>query len=304
MPNFFHPLSLMLLWSNAMTRVDHSVKNAAKNFVESRRTKNGGYAGRRNSSDIYYTSFAVRALVILGESPDSFDNAFRQYLREQQENLSNGAELSAYLSTMTLLDMPLSQDWCRNAWERFRRADGCFASSDSSRYSSTYHTFLAASCFALFDDDESIASIPAAAILSRQRDDGGFVELPPLRHSGTNPTAAAMGFLALRGAETDDFSSVKQFLLRRQLADGGFQAHSRAPVSDLLSSFSAFLSLKSMRAQNECRRDLLKDYVIRCRQRTGGYVGGAWDAEPDIEYTFYGLALEGLFAEPLAEPPS
>ena len=36
-------------------------------------------------------------------------------------------------------------------------------------------------------------------IRSRQRLDGGFVELEPMRHSGTNPTAAAVGLLKMLG---------------------------------------------------------------------------------------------------------
>ena len=36
---------------------------------------------------------------------------------------------------------------------------------------------------------------------SRRREDGGFVEIAPMRRSGTNPTAAAVGLFQLLGQE-------------------------------------------------------------------------------------------------------
>src|SRR5205814_233103 len=77
--------------------------------------------------------------------------------------------------------------------ETFRTPDGGYAKAVGSVSGSTYHTFLVGLCYQLLGRTLPRPDAIAAYIRSRRRDDGGFVELAPMRRSGTNPTAAAVG---------------------------------------------------------------------------------------------------------------
>src|SRR6185295_4813782 len=76
--------------------------------------------------------------------------------------------------------------------ETCRSPDGGYARTPGQKNGSTYATFLTVLCY-----EEVNRPLPDAAGLRaflevRQRPDGGFVELAPMRRSGTNPTAAAV----------------------------------------------------------------------------------------------------------------
>ena len=179
-------------------------------------------------------------------------------------------------------------------WERFHCSDGCFAASKNSTFSSTYTTFLTAIFYELLGESERIRAIPVEPILARQRSDGGFVELPPLQYGGTNPTAAAVGLLAILEIPLPEKQKTVDFLCRCQQPDGGFQAHAKIPIPDLLSSFSALMALYDLDASDQVNRFALRNFVTSLRSPDGGYFGLVHDQQSDVEYTFYGMALEAM----------
>ena len=129
-----------------------------------------------------------------------------------------------------------------------------------------------------------------------QRDDGGFVEIAPMRRSGTNPTAAAVALLnSLDGMDGDITDDVLGFLTDVVSTEGGFQANTRIPFADGLSTFTGLLT-----GQDLGRRDVIKpDRILEWLQTqielpTGGFRGASWDQQADAEYTFYGLGILGL----------
>src|SRR5437899_1326703 len=65
----------------------------------------------------------------------------------------------------------------------------------------------AALCYQLLVRPLTRAADVARIVLSRRRDDGGFVEVAPMRRSGTNPTAAGVGLLQLIQPEVDALSA-------------------------------------------------------------------------------------------------
>src|SRR2546422_789574 len=83
-------------------------------------------------------------------------------------------------------------------------ADGGYAKATGSASGSTYHTFLVGLCYQLLGRELPEPAHVLSFIRSRQREDGGFVELAPVRRSGTNPTAAAVGVLQLVDGLTAD----------------------------------------------------------------------------------------------------
>ena len=198
----------------------------------------------------------------------------------------------------------LPGDGLSDQLERFLREDGGYASSEKAAFSSTYHTFLVFGLLEHLAPDFRIDADELYRFLQkRQRSDGGFVELEPLKHSGTNPTVAGLGLLAcLRNSPMSipmDHLKEKalRYLRERQTSSGGFQANGRIPAADLLSTFTALSILYEEGYEDQVDLPSAQNFVQSLRRETPGglgYVGGSWDNESDVEYTFYGLAAECL----------
>lgn len=272
-------------------------------FLAARRP-DGGFCGRTGQSDIYYTSFALRGLLLLGGLEDpSLIHGARDFVESHDPGSSGAAELIALAHCELLLHGlygkeigPEKRARLRKEMLRFRRRDDCFASSEKTPFSSTYQTFLTATVLEMLNLKEDLYAIPLRPIQLRQRSDGGFVELEKLTRSGTNPTAAAIGFLKLRQAEPESPDSAGRFLAKRQMHQGGFQANTLVPIPDLLSSFTAWIALGDLGMEDRCDRVALARFLAASRT-SEGYRGAAWDTGEDVEYLFYGLALESLLSQ-------
>ena len=270
--------------------------------------QNGGFRGRKVSGqtkggDLYYSAFALRGLFLLGMLDDvKLLLRMTDFLEEQQCWTDwSPADMISWTFCTSLVHSLQGKEWLPeqiasllNRWECFRRSDGCFAASPKSAFSSTYTTFLTALFYELLGESERSLTIPVEPILARQRSDGGFVELPPLQYGGTNPTAAAVGLLTIHGIPVPEKEKTVDFLRRCQCPDGGFQAHAKIPLPDLLSSFSALMALHDLDAADQADRPALRNFVTNLRSPDGGFFGMASDQQSDVEYTFYGMALEAM----------
>ncbi len=294
------------LWAGVALLSDEE-KAAAANFVLSSRCSSGGFRGRAlgGEADLYYTAFALRTLALLGAIQDEAllggvrNFLDRSFLSREQGIDGTPAELFSYIFCRSLVGDfgdGTERQYLIDCWKKFRVSDGCYASSTATRYSSTYTTFLAASAFEILEAVTEKEAIETASILARQRADGGFVELEPLKQSGTNPTAAAIALLKMQGTRPTDAGAAGEFLRVRQLPDGGFQANTQIPVSDLLSSFTALVALIDLGEYHRCNLDVLQKYAESMKTPDGGFCGADWDRQSDVEYTFYGLALKALLA--------
>ena len=118
-----------------------------------------------------------------------------------------------------------------------------------------------------------------------------------MRRSGTNPTAAAVGVLQLASSPPElDAPGVVQFLAGMQSAEGGLQANGRAPLADLLSTFTGCLTLSQLDGLQSVNSEAARHYAEALELPAGGFRGGLWDDRADAEYTFYGLGVLGLLA--------
>jgi geranylgeranyl transferase type-2 subunit beta len=138
-------------------------------------------------------------------------------------------------------------------------------------------------------------------VASRRREDGGFVEIAPMRRGGTNPTAAAVGLLQLTGPEGAALldavrEGVVDFLAEMGSPEGGLRANGRAPLGDLLSTFTASWTLDQLGALDRINGDEVRAFAEAAERADGGFHGGIWDDGWDVEYTFYGLGVLGLFS--------
>ncbi len=307
---FLTRLTLRLATGAERLEPDYRRKIAA--FFQSSRDPSGGSVGRRGGVDLYYTSFALRGLGLLGESGDE---NLERYLREtvarsEQAGFSATEWISLLFCTQlweasTGRGLPDAepQRFLREL-ERFRRDDGGYASLENAAHSSTYHTFLILGLQEFLAPERLPEQERLFAFLQRrQKSDGGFVELEPLKHSGTNPTVAGLGLLTLLrnrqpSSQVDEaIDRGFHFLKQSQLSDGGFQANRRIPVADLLSTFTAVSLFFDLHREKEIDLSAVRNFVHGLERDTQdrlGYVGGTWDDQPDVEYTFYGLATRCL----------
>jgi geranylgeranyl transferase type-2 subunit beta len=326
-------------------------------FLAAAQQADGGFPNRGGRSDLYYSGFALRGLALLGALSEPIARAAGAFLVQHvtrkgtvpfssNENWDSpplagplsGADFFSLITGRLLVTLaagvdPLAAaDWdLRQAvadfFEPLRRTDGGYAKT-SRGTSSTYQTFLAVL-------SGQLAGLPPeepAAILrflrSRQREDGGFVELDGVRSSGTNPTAAAVEVLSMLAAvDRPTGAAAAAFLRGMQTAEGGLRANARIATADLLSTFTGLVALEDLEEKGDCPllperpATNLRSVPVSARKGTvpffpggaidtaaagrfvrgleqpdGGFRAAAWDTTADVEYTFYGLGCLALLA--------
>lgn len=305
--NYLERLTLRL--ASGMNQLPDDVRQRHAAFLLARQNPDGGFSGREGGSDLYYTGFALRGLAVTGVLDGEPAQRATEFLRSRLGSQAAIIDFLSLLYSAMLLETSAGLDVFEHAaagWqqrvaaemERFRRADGGYAASDEGFSSSTYYTFLVLLCRQLINLPPEKPERIIDFLHSRRREDGGFVELGPMKKSGTNPTAAAIGALRiLDGVTIEIRESTLDFLVERQTDEGGFAANTRIPFADVLSTFTALLTLTDLDARNEVDLDEVRTFLASTEQETGGFTAGLLDPMPDVEYTFYGLGARALVEE-------
>ncbi len=279
-------------------------------FLKGTQREDGGFAGRQGEGDLYYTSFALRALAMLGELDDAAAERVAAFLASRLEQSLASVDFLSLVTGAVVLEAAVEIDVFADAgrdrrqtvldfFAPFRRDDGGYAKSPRGGCGSTYHTFLVAACLEMVDapPGESQQEEMIALIHSRQRVDGGFVEIDPMRHSGTNPTAAAVGLMRMFDAlDAPTRLQAAEFLRAMQNEEGGLRANTRIPIADLLSTFTGLVALLDLDASDTVDANAIRRFAESLDQPTGGFRAGAWDDTVDAEYTFYGLGTLALLS--------
>jgi hypothetical protein len=275
---------------------------ATARFVRSRISIDGGFVGRDEESDLYYTLFGVESLIALGEpmAYGSFEKILSRYL------LPFGAGTSLDLVHLCSLarcwsDLPgAQQHWLTYSMRHtmvetlrsYRSVDGGFAPVPHAKIGTAYAAFLASG--ALEDLKEAIPQPEALAdaLESLRCDDGGFTNESLLGVPITSATAAAITLLL--HLHRPPHPETIDWLLDRRNDDGGFAASTALPVSDLLSTATALHALGQAGVVLDPQPRLAcRKYVESLRTEEGGYRGSAADGMADGEYTFYALLALG-----------
>jgi geranylgeranyl transferase type-2 subunit beta len=293
--------------ADGLARMPSAFRSRHAAYLCSLQNTDGGYSGREGDSDLYYTAFALRGLAVLGAlTPEVWERAagfLRQSLTRQASVVDFFSLLYACLliqaagGSDVLSDSPT--DWpdrVAATLESFRTPDGGYGKATGAASGSTYHTFLVCLCYQLLSRPIPRAGDALRFTATRRRDDGGFVEIAPMRRSGTNPTAAAVGVLQLtEGLTEQTHDGIVPFLAAMQSAEGGLQANARAPLADLLSTFTGCWTLHQLNGLSSIDAEAARRYAQELELPAGGFRGGFWDDRSDVEYTFYGLGVLGLF---------
>jgi geranylgeranyl transferase type-2 subunit beta len=268
----------------------------------------GGFSGREGESDLYYTAFALRGLLVLDVLTPEISERAAGFLRSCLNRHASVVDFYSLLYACVLVQTGggpnvlaySPPDWperVAGTLESFRAPDGGYGKTAGAASGSTYHTFLVGLCYELLGRLWPRSDGIARFVESRRREDGGFVEIPAMRRSGTNPTAAAVGILQLILGPDVAFAGkndVIDFLARMQSDEGGLRANDRIPLADLLSTFTGLWTLDRLGAGDRLDKDAIRKFAEGLAEPAGGFRAGLWDERVDVEYTFYGLGTMAL----------
>jgi geranylgeranyl transferase type-2 subunit beta len=275
-------------------------------FIRSLQLADGGFRGREGDSDLYYTSFAVRGLAMLDQLSANDCELIAGYLKSHDWRRLGVIDLMNWLATALAIQglsgIDILQDetpqWpgeMAALLEAVRTKDGGYAKSTEGASGSTYHSFLVALTYELLGTSLPRPKDLGQFLFDRQRDDGGFVEIAPMRRSGTNPTAAAVVLLDRLGLiDAEVTSDVTGFLRDVWSAEGGFAANGRVPFADSLSTFTGLMTLWTLDRHREFDLAAIAGFIRSLEFEQGGFRAASWDEAADVEYTFYALATAAL----------
>ncbi|MEM7477041.1 MAG: prenyltransferase/squalene oxidase repeat-containing protein [Planctomycetota bacterium] len=297
---------LMVRLTFGAAKLSPEVQASHGNYVLNLQREDGGWAGREGESDIYYTSFALRSLAILGLLDGEVAQRSADFLKNRMHAHETIVDLLSLVYSVKLLEATCSLDAFEGAqsdWEerlaelldKLRRDDGGFSKSMEGQTGSTYQTFLVLLCLELIERPCPNAEAAYQFLMNQQQDDGGFLEIRVGKRSGTNPTAAALGSLRILD-KMDQYlvEDASEFLAELQTDEGGFQANTRIPLPDLLSTFTACVTLADLETLETISLPGVQRYVDGMQQSAGGFRGFEYDHGDDVEYTFYGLGTLAL----------
>jgi geranylgeranyl transferase type-2 subunit beta len=294
---------------DGVERLPADVRERNTTYLLEAQNADGGFSGREGGSDLYYTGFALRSLAVLQALNPEVCGKAAGFLRTKLTGSAGVVDffslvVSCYLVPVgggpdVLADAP--PDWrdrVAGTLETFRTPDGGYGKTPGAPYGSTYTSFLVALCLQLLDRPIPQSDRLAAFVKSRRRADGGYVEISAMRRSGTNPTAAGVGLLQILGDLDDaDRAGTADFLAALPSPfEGGLRANDRIPAADLLSTFTGGWTLDQIGAADRLDWEKVQSYAEECERPIGGFRGGLWDEQTDVEYTFYGLGTLALAA--------
>ncbi|MCH2201828.1 MAG: geranyl transferase [Fuerstiella sp.] len=285
-----------------LVRIEHH-----RRFLLTQQLSDGGFRGREGDSDLYYTGFAVRGLAVTGGLTSSIRDSTAAFLSEQDPLELNVIDLLSWFYSALVIQASNGPNLLDNQppefinrvairLESLRTSDGGYAKSRDGTAGSTYHSFLVALTWQMLGRAVPRPNALIQFLYDRQREDGGFVEIDPMKRSGTNPTAAAVALLSdLNGMDDDIRSDVLGFLTDVVSGEGGFQANARIPFADGLSTFTGLLTAQDLGRGDMIPSDRIHEFLTCALEREeGGFMGASWDQQADAEYTFYGLGILGL----------
>ncbi|MDP6438431.1 MAG: terpene cyclase/mutase family protein [Candidatus Brocadiia bacterium] len=308
--------SLALQLKMGLGRIPHRFRLRQARYIIRRQNADGGFPGRRGPSDPYYTSFALRGAELLDvENPAELWSGAAAYLRGLGPVARDIVECFCALHIRDLVERNGCRVWTgpaetdallglKHVLQSYRAPEGGYAKTAGGP-ASLYHSFLAALSCELAGWPPPQSEEIRALVERRQCAGGGssdVAEGPDAEQGRINPTAAAVGLLALSGGpDARPGMGTVEFVASMQRPDGGFGAHRRVPVSDLMSTFTALVTLAEGDAMGRVNMASVGRFVKALAGPDGGFRGTTLDDATDLEYTYYGLGALGLLGLQLAQ---
>ena len=275
-----------------------ALRTAVRDFVLASRTPDGAFRGRGESSDLYYTVFALDLLAALDADVDR--EAVAAYLRgfgagEGLDPIHRICLARCWSRAGHAGAEPAARASLLAALTRGRLPDGGYHTISGAARGSVYGAFLA---MLAYEDLGAAPPDPDAlirSVRSLRSADGGVANDAAMPAGAAAAAAGALVVLHRLGQPPDD--GIVTWLLAQAFEEGGFLATPGAPMPDLLSTATALYALRTVGVLlPENRREDTALFVDSLWDERGGYRGHWLDSTPDVEYTFYGLLAKGCLA--------
>lgn len=282
-----------------------------ESFLHRQQHHDGGFRGRSDQSDLYYTVFGLESLLALRTHSTEPDTHFFRRTQSYLEGFSDGAGLNfVHLCCLARCWASLSNAGCHGAdaffrksadgllarIEQLRTADGGYNAIPGSAHGTAYASFLALGAYQDLRATPPEAVRLADSLSHLQTPDGAWtnerVGAPTTTiHGSTNATAAAV--TVLRHLHRPVSPRTGMWLLARAHPQGGFLAVPNAPLPDLLSTATALHALAGLQVSLESVRETCLDFIDSLWTNEGGFYGHWHDTHLDCEYTYYALLALG-----------
>jgi len=264
-----------------------------RDFLCSQLHPDGGFRGRSDASDLYYTVFGLDGLLALGEEVP------QERVRSHLAGFGDGRGLDfVHLCCLARCWAGVAggapADVTAAVIDRlgvFRTPDGGFSPVPGAERGTAYGCFLGLGAWG--DCESELPDLPGlvACLESLRSGDGGYGNERG-RAVGTTPaTAAAVVSLRHLGQGVPDEAG--EWIRARCMASGGFLAAPAAPLPDLLSTAIALHALAAVGAPLDGLREPCLDFLDTLWDHRGGFHGSWADDALDCEYLFYGLLALG-----------
>lgn len=268
-----------------------------RDFIFGQQNQDGGFRGRSQESDLYYTVFALecgRALC-MGIAPGTVE-----FVKAHTERTLDFVHLTCLVRCMELVwpacgsENPLLHQRLSQCVMAHVCETGGFCAKPGTGRGTLYDTFLGMlACESLgkpFPCPPSMMTWLAGLQLAS----GGFTNGDGLRAATTPVTAAALGLYWELKQDTP--ASALDWLHSRMGRRGGFSAAPLAPLPDLLSTATALHALATHDSVGIVPRSECLEFITDLWDESGGFRGHALDFKADCEYTFYALLGLGSLA--------
>jgi len=264
-------------------------------YLKRQMTGAGGFKGRGDGADLYYTLFGMACLKTLGVPlperladylsgfgvGDGLDFVHLTCLARCLGDLQEGEATDGIAATLQRI-------------EYFRARDGGYATMAGAQQSTVYAVFLGCLAYESLGVPLPGLSQCLHSVAHKKMPDGSYGSERDVDWGTTPVTAAAVVLLEHHGLEVG--YDVREWLLRQARRGGGFAAGPGADSPDLLSTATALYALRRLGVKASSRAEHML-FVERQWQEDGGFRGHSRRDGADCEYTFYGLLALGCLAE-------
>ncbi len=263
-------------------------------FLRGQINADGGFRGRSQASDLYYSVFGYEALTALQGDMDY--EAFAGYLAGfddiiEQLDFNHVCALVRNRTNSGGVPDDVRQRLLRRL-EAFRGGDGGFSPAVAKGTGTAYGAFLGLGAWQ--DLERELTDEDKAGLLKSLKglvqDDGGYSNERG-GQATTTTTAAALAVQYYLDEPTGENS--REWLMKRLAASGGFTAGPETPMPDLLSTATAVHVLGLLGMDLSEIGPGCMDFLETLWSPLGGFRGQWLDETVDVEYTCYGLLTMG-----------
>src|ERR1051326_9141199 len=146
--------------AGGLQRIADDVRKGHVQYLVRSQNSDGGFSGREGGSDLYYTAFALRSLLILGALDRDVAQKAATYLKQSLARQTTVIDFFSLLYAAAVVQLAggdnifaaSPDDWperVAQTIETLRPADGGYAREPGHPASSTYMTFLVGLCHEL-----------------------------------------------------------------------------------------------------------------------------------------------------------